>query len=289
MLVVHAQRFSQFPPNEQVKFFAVAGADAEWEVPYGMTYNALAAMVTQGYMSATGTTIEQVASVCVANRRWANLQPNAMFYGRPITVEEVLGSRVVAWPLTALMCNVLADGGSAFVLTRAELAQAVAEAGLLRGRGVRLQPPQHSARQVGRPRAHGRIPAARRSAGRFERAGIGAEDIDLFEIYGSYPGLQLVLMDALGMAPSGMTPGELVASGETSPGGKYPTTTNGEALGFGHTGTGVGFSVLVETVRQLQGKAGAAQVPDARFAVENCGGGAFMDIHFSVLTNEVLS
>src|SRR6185369_10850302 len=124
VLVLHAQRFSQFTPNQQATFFAVAGADAEWEVPYGMTYNALSAMVTQGYMNATGTTIEQVAAMCVANRRWANLQPNAMFRDKPVTVEEVLASRVVAWPLTALMCNVLADGGSAFVMTRAELAQA---------------------------------------------------------------------------------------------------------------------------------------------------------------------
>ena len=113
VLVVHAQRFSQFTANEQAKFFASAGADVEWEVPYGMTYNALAAMMTQGYMEYTGTTAEQVASVCVACRRWANLQPNAMFRDKPLTVEEVLKSRVVAHPLTALMCNVLADGGSA--------------------------------------------------------------------------------------------------------------------------------------------------------------------------------
>ena len=288
VLVVHAQRFSQFPPNEQVKFFALAGADAEWEVPYGMTYNALAAMVTQGYMSATGTTIEQVAAMCVANRRWANLQPNAMFYSKPITVEEVLSSRVVAWPLTSLMCNVLADGGSAFVLTRAELAQAAQKPVYFAGEASNYSHRSIVHAKWGDPgqMAEFARPVAEQA---LQRAGIGVNDLDLYEIYGSYPGLQLILMDALGMAPAGTTPGELVASGETSPGGKYPTTTNGEALGFGHTGTGVGFSVLVETVRQLQGKAGKAQVPGARFAVETCGGGAFMDVHFSVLTNEYLS
>jgi acetyl-CoA acetyltransferase len=288
VLVVHAQRFSQFPPNEQVKFFAAAGADAEWELPYGMTYNALAAMVTQGYMNTTGTTIEQVAAMCVANRRWANLQPNAMFRDKAVTVEEVLASRVVAWPLTALMCNVLADGGSAFVMTRAESARPaqkpvyiVSEASDYSHRSI-----VHAKwGEPGRMVDFARPVAQQALAG----AGIGVGDIDLFELYGSYPALQLILMDALGMAPAGITSGELVASGATSPGGKYPATTNGEALGFGHTGTGVGFSVLVETVRQLQGKAGRAQVPGARFAVENCGGGAFMDLHFSVLTNQALS
>ena len=120
----------------------------------------------------------------------------------------------------------------------------------------------------------------------YDRAGIGPQDIDIFELYGSYPFAQLVLLDSLGIVQPGRS-GALVASGETSPGGKYPTTTNGEALSFGHTGTGVGFSVLVESVRQLQGKAGKAQVEGARFLVENCGGGAFMDIHFTILGNEV--
>lgn len=288
VLVVHAQRFSQFSANEQAKFFALAGSDAEWEVPYGMTYNALAAMVTQGYMNLTGTTIEQVAAMCVANRRWANLQPNAMFHGKSITVEEVLNSRVVAWPLTALMCNVLADGGSAFVMTRAELAKQAQNPVYVIGEASDYSHRSIVHAKWGDP---GKMvdfvrPVAQQV---LARAGIGVGDLDLFELYGSYPGLQLILMDALGMAPAGMTSGELVASGETSPGGKYPTTTNGEALGFGHTGTGVGFSVLVETVRQLQGKAGKAQVPDVRFAIENCGGGAFMDAHFSILTNQYLS
>ncbi len=287
VLVVHAQRFSQFPANEQVKFFAVAGADAEWEVPYGMTYNALAAMVTQGYMNETGTTIEEVASVCVSNRRWAQLQPNAMFRDKPITVDDVLASRVVAWPLTALMCNVLADGGSAFVMTRAELAKPSQRPVYLVGEAS-----DYSHRSIVRAKwgDPGRMdeflrPVARRA---LDAAGIGAENIDLFELYGSYPGIQLMLMDSLSLPGVGRA-GQLFASGATLQGGRYPTTTNGEALGFGHTGAGVGFSVLVETVRQLQGKAGAAQAPDVRFAVENCGGGAFMDIHFSVLTNELLS
>ncbi|MBI3373394.1 MAG: thiolase family protein [Betaproteobacteria bacterium] len=285
VLVVHAQRFSQFSANEQAKYFAVAGSDLEWEVPYGMTYNALAAMLTQGYMSSTGTTVEQIAAMCVACRKWANLQPNAMFRDKSITVEDVLKSRVVAWPLTALMCNVLADGGSAFVMTRADLAKKSQRPVYLLGEGS-----DYSHRSIvhSKWRDQGKMheffaPVARKA---IHDSGIGPGDLDLFELYGSYPVILLMLMDALGIVEPGQS-GALVAAGETSPGGRYPTTTNGEALGFGHTGTGVGFSVLVETIRQLQGKAGAAQVEGARFAIENCGGGAFMDIHFSVLGNQI--
>ncbi|HUO71185.1 MAG TPA: hypothetical protein VMU39_10435 [Solirubrobacteraceae bacterium] len=116
---------SQFSANELARFFATAGADPEWDVPYGMTYNALAAMVTQAYLAATPTTIEEVAAACVTLRKWAMLQPNAMFNSKELSVEQVLSSRMVADLLTSLMCNVLADGGSAYVMTTAEKARRV--------------------------------------------------------------------------------------------------------------------------------------------------------------------
>jgi acetyl-CoA C-acetyltransferase len=286
VLVVHAQRFSRFSANEQAKYFAVAGADSEFEVPYGMTYNALAAMLTQAYMTYSGTTIEQVASVAVACRRWAMLQPNAMFNKKELTVEQVLNSKMIAYPLTAFMCNVLADGGSAFVMTTAKNAKKVCK----KPAYILGEASDFSHRQITRTKIRdiGRFdtyiaPVAKKA---YERAGLGPKDMDIFEIYSAYPFFSLMIMDSLGICEPGKS-GALVAAGETSPGGKYPTSTNGEALSFGHTGTGVGFGVFVEAVRQLQGKAGKAQVPDARFLIEDCGGGAFMDVHFTVMGNEI--
>lgn len=286
VLVVHAQRFSQFSANEQAKYFAHAGADLEWEVPYGMTYNALSAMMTQGYMAYTGTTIEQVASVCVACRKWANLQPNAMFRDKSLTIEQVLKSRTIAYPLTAMMCNVLADGGSAYIMTTADIAKKVSSNPVY----VLGEASDYSHRSIikSKVRDLGKMhefyaPVAQRA---YEQAGLGPKDMNIYEIYGSYPFASLMIMDSLGFVEPGRS-GALVASGETSPGGKYPVSTNGEAMSFGHTGTGVGFSVFVEGVRQLQGKAGKAQVEGARFLIEDCGGGAFMDIHFTVLGNQI--
>jgi acetyl-CoA C-acetyltransferase len=288
VLVVHAQRFSQFSANEQIKFFAHAGSNLEFELPYGMTYNALAAMMSQAYMNYTGTTMEQVASHCVACRKWANLQPNAMFRDKTLTVEEVLASRMVAYPLTALMCNVLADGGSAFVMTTAEKARKVCD------RPVYLlgEASDYSHRNITSAKESFKdmakshefyAPVAKKA---LDRAGLGIEDMNIFEVYAAYPALALVMMDSLGFVEPGRS-GALVQSGETSPGGKYPCTTNGEALGFGHTGTGVGFSLFAESVRQLQGKAGKAQVPGAKFLIENCGGGAWMDVHYTVMGTEI--
>ena len=286
VLVVHAQRFSQFTANEQAKYFSVAGSDVEWEVPYGMTYNSLAAIVTQGYMAYRGATIEQVAAVCVACREWACLQPNAMFNNKRITVDKVVNARMVSYPLTTLMCNVLGDGGSAYVMTTAEKAKKVCANPVY----VLGDASQYSHRTITRAREKDpgkmgdELGVTAKLA--YERAGLGPEDMDIFEIYGSYPVISLIVMDALGI-PDPRTSGELVLAGETSPGGKFPVSTNGEAMSFGHTGTGVGFSTFVEGVRQLQGKAGEAQVPGAKFLIENCGGGAFMDCHFTVMGNEV--
>jgi acetyl-CoA C-acetyltransferase len=286
VLVIHAQRFSQFTMNQMAKYFAIAGSDLEWEVPYGMTYNSLAAMITQAYLTITGTTIEQVAAVAVACRKWACLQPNAMFNKKEITVEKVLSSRMVAYPLTSLMCNVLADGGSAYVMTTAEKARKVCSKPVY----ILSDASDYSHRGITRSKVKDfetmtrfLAPIAKTA---LERAGLELKNMDIFELYGSYPVVHLVLMDALGITEPGKS-GALVAAGETGPGGKCPCTTNGEALSFGHTGSGVGFGLFVESVRQLQGKAGKAQVPNARFLIENTGGGAFMDCHFTVLGNEI--
>ena len=120
----------------------------------------------------------------------------------------------------------------------------------------------------------------------YERAGIGPEDIDLFEIYGSYPGIALMLMDAMGICEPG-TSGRLFESGETWPGGKHQTSTSGEAIGFGHLGSGCGMAAIIDGVLQLQGRAGEAQAAgNPRFLIEDCGGGAFMDVHFSIMSNQ---
>ena len=285
VLVVHAQRFSQFGVNELGKYFAAAGSDPEWDVPYGMTYNALAAMLTQAYLAATPATIEEVASVCVTLRKWAMLQPNAMFNSKELTVEKVLGSRMVAYPLTSLMCNLLGDGGCAYIMTTAEKARRVCSKPVY----VLSDASEYSHRSITSAKVKdfseiGKLSEVANRA--YERAGLGPEDMDIFEVYASYPSVTLMVLDSLGITEPG-TSGQLVASGKCDPGGPYPISTNGEAMGMGHTGTGVGLGVFVESVRQLQGKAGRAQVEGARFLIENCGGGAFMDCHFTVLGNEI--
>ena len=287
VLVLHAQRFSIFSPEEQSAYFAAAGCDPEWEIPNGVTYNTLAAMITQRYMYETGTTLEQVASVAVSCRKWAMLQDNAMFNKKDMTVEDVMKSRPISTPLTALMCNVLADGGSGFIMTTAERAKKLVKKPVY----ILGESSKYSHRNLTLCENlatvnfdYGGHPTAPEKA--YHESGLGPKDMSIAEIYGSYPAIILALLEQEGFCKKGEA-GRFVMEGNTWPGGKLPMTTNGEALSFGHTGTGVGMAILAESIRQLQGKAGRAQVPNAKFVIENCGGGAFSDGHYTILGNEI--
>jgi len=282
VLCVHAQRFSAFTPDQLIEFFAKAGADPEWEFPFGISFNALAGMVTERYMYETGTTIEQVAAVCVSARKWAALQENAMFK-KDMTVEQVLQSRMITTPLTAFMCNVLADGGSAFLMTTAEQARKLVDKPVyILGEGSDWT---HSSLTTCKDLTM--YPVIKSVADKaYEEAGLGPEDMDIAEIYGAYPVFALMLLEGMGFCQRGEA-GRFVQEGSTWPGGKLPMSTNGEGMSYGHIGTGVGIACLVECVRQLQGKAQKAQVQGARFLMEQCGGGAYMDWHCTILGNDI--
>jgi acetyl-CoA acetyltransferase len=127
------------------------------------------------------------------------------------------------------------------------------------------------------------FPEAARAA--YEESGLSPKDIQLAQIYDSYPVFALIAMDALGVC-RGERAGAFVAAGHTSPGGIMPMTTNGGMLSQGHTGAGGGIAVLVEAFRQLMGKAGERQVAGAVNAVETASGGTWMDSHVTVLSKE---
>lgn len=282
VLCVHADKLASGLPIEvAIDVFSTLGIPEEWERPYGQHFSSIAALMTRRYMEETGTTAEQLASVCVSQRKWAELNPNAMFR-KPLTVEEVLASKILSEPLHAKESNVLADGASAFVVTSAERGAEVTNTPVyLLGAGGRVT--HYCLSQEKDMTRFGYAEAARDA---FAMAGIGPKDIDIAEIYDSYPVVNLCVLEELGLVPRGEA-GAFVAAGNTWPGGKLPMTTNGGMLSQGHTGAGGGVAILVEAARQLMDKAGARQVPNASIAVETSVGGSYMDAQVLVLSKEV--
>ncbi len=282
ILFVHTDKLgTSITGQEGIDLFSTAGISKEWEVPYGMHYSAVAGLITQRYMFETGTTPEQLASVCVSNRKWAQLNPNAMFR-KPLTIEQVLQSKMLSTPLHAFESNMLADGGAAFAVTSAERARELTERpAYLLGEGSRVT--HFALSQEPDLTRFGYAEAAREA---YAMAGLSPQDIDIAELYDSYPVFQLIALEELGFCERD-TAGQFVFEGNTWPGGPLPMTTNGGMLSQGHTGAGGGIAILVEAARQLMGKAGERQVPDARFAIETATGGTYVDAHVSILGNEI--
>ncbi|MBU0970636.1 MAG: thiolase family protein [Proteobacteria bacterium] len=279
VLIPHLTVHSTIPLPDLINFFAKAGIDRQWEYPYGQTYNGIVAMMTQRYMHDSGTTAEEMASVVVSLRKWAALDPNSMFYKKEVpSIEKVLASGMVASPLHKRECNVLADGGAAMVVTSAENARArKSPAAFKLGEGSRFFSAFTTTRDYEKTGTDMRDATMEALA----QAGLITSDIDIWNVYLAYPVGHPLLMDLLGLCEPGRA-GKMFMEGHTAPGGKLPWATIGDAVGRGHTGSGVSIATYVDTARQLMGKAGERQVPDVKYVYQCTSGGSGMNFIASI-------
>jgi len=221
------------------------------------------AEMTSAYQARSGATADDFADVAVKNSAHGALNPNAQ-YQRRLSRAEVLGSRRIAGPLTALMCSPIADGAAALVLRAADLRNAdrapVRVRASILGSGVPGD---------GAPWA----PLERRTAeAAYATAGIGPEDVDVVEVHDAASPTELIMYEQLGLCGVGDGP-KLLASGATALGGRVPVNPDGGLVSRGHPVGATGCAQLVELVTQLRGRAAGRQVPGARFALaENAGG-----------------
>jgi len=284
VLISHTTVHSTIPREDAINFFATAGMDLQWEYPFGTTYNGLFGMLTQRYMYETGTTMEELASVVVALRKWGAMDPNSIFYKKEVpSIEQILSSPMVSTPLHRRECNLLADGGAAMIVTSAELAKEITKTPVYKlGDAVTYE----SASILMRHDFFLRDTFGYMAKKAMSDAGITTDDIDIFEFYGAYPVLQCVFLEAVGICKPGEA-GKFITEGHTSPGGKCPCATIGDAIGRGHTGSGVGMAYYVETARQLMGKAGERQVPNCNYVLYNTSGGSGMNVIVTIFGREL--
>ena len=240
----------------------------QYEAPYGNTLVGAYAMAAQRHMHEFGTTSEQLAEIAVAVRGHAQLNPNAR-YRDPITVDDVLSSRMIADPLHMLDCCSITDGGGALVITTAE-----------RARDLR-KPPVYVLGAAG-AQTHWNISQMgdyTQTAGAacgpiaFGQAGVTPDDIDTIQFYDSFTITVLLLLEDLGFCPKGEG-GRFVEGGTLALGNKLPLNTDGGGLSSSHPGMR-GIFLLIEATRQLRGEAGDAQVADCELALA-CGSGGWL-------------
>ena len=238
----------------------------QFEAPYGNVLIGAYAMVARRHMHEFGTTPEQLAEVAVAVRGHAALNPDAL-YRDPITVEDVVGSRMIADPLHKLDCCVISDGGGAVIMTTAERARDLRQAPVF-VLGAAGAASHWNISQMPDFTTSG---AAKAGPEAFARAGVGPGDIDCVQLYDSFTITVLMLLEGLGFCGRGEG-GPFAASGALRLGGQLPLNTDGGGLSSCHPGMR-GIFLLVEAVAQLRGECGDRQVKDARLACVNATGG----------------
>ena len=241
----------------------------QFEAPYGTTGpTSTFTIPVLRYMKEYGLTHEQLAYVAVAQRKWAARNPRAMFRDL-ITVDDVLASRLVAWPFHLLECCLVTDGGGALIVTSADRAAEFPKPAVyVLGTGESAEAPMIS-QLVDFTESQ-----AFRLAGRaaFAEASIGVADVNHLMIYDAFAHVPIYGLEALGFVAKGDA-GAFIADGNTEPGGRLPLNTNGGGLSYTHTGM-YGMFAIQEGVRQVRGEA-AAQVPDADISVVVGNGGMF--------------
>ena len=231
------------------------------------------------YLKETGTTLEQLASVAVIQREWAGLNPRAS-QREPITVEDVLADRMIAYPFTKLMCCLVTDGGGALILTSAERAKDFPQPPVyLVGSGESSETPMISQMTDMTTSAAFRVSGARA----FAEAGISHEEVDHVMIYDAFAHLPLYGLEDLGFCPRGEA-GAFIADRNTAPGGRLPVNTNGGGLSYMHSGM-YGMYALQESVRQMRGTA-PAQIEGATVSVCHGVGGMFAASGTIIMSNQ---
>ncbi|MBV9432909.1 MAG: thiolase [Hyphomicrobiales bacterium] len=224
------------------------------------------ALAASRHMAEFGTTREQLAKVAVAARSWALMNPKA-FEKEPLSIADVLASRMVSDPLTVRDCCLVTDGGGAVILTRADRARSLAKRpAFVLGTGATSTHMQISAMP------NLTVTGAKRSGElAFAMAKLAVSDIDVAELYDAFTINTILFLEDLGFCPKGEG-GRFVEDGAIAPGGALPVNTNGGGLSYCHPGM-YGIFLLIEATRQLRGECAKRQIEGCEVALAHGNGG----------------
>ncbi len=256
-------------------------ADADYELIHGISFVALNALLMRRYMYEYDVSHEDFAGFSINAHANAVGNPNAMFR-RAITPEAFKKAGMIADPINLLDSSPMADGAAAVILCPTEQAREFTD------NAVRIT---GSAMATDSLSIHDRhdpmwLQAAQDSAQRaYRQAGVGPDDIDLFELHDAFSIMAALSLEATGFAERGKG-WQLAADGDIRPDGRIPVCTMGGLKARGHPVGATGVYQIVEATQQLRGEAGDCQIPDARLAMAQNIGGSGATIVTHILERE---
>jgi acetyl-CoA C-acetyltransferase len=267
-LVVGVEKVSDHPSAE-LGMALTSASDADYETVHGMTPTSQAALIMRRYLHEYQTPSDALAGFSI--NAHANAASNTKaIYQRPLTKENYQKAPMVSEPLNMFDAAPLADGAAALLLVRAS--------------EIHAEPPHPSVKIAASSSAissmalHDRpdplsLDAARESAARaYAQAGITPDEIDLFELHDTFSIYAALSLEASGFAEAGGG-WKLSHDGAIARSGSIPVCTFGGSKARGDIGGGTGVFQIAEATLQLQGRAGANQVHNARIAMAQCLGG----------------
>jgi acetyl-CoA C-acetyltransferase len=260
---------------EVTEYLAMA-ADYPFEQFHGITFPGLFAMMATAHMYAYGTTEQQIAKVAVKNHHHGTLNPKAQMQ-KEVSLETVLSSKYVAWPLKLYDCSLITDGASCIILTKPELAKKYTDQ------------PVHI---VGSGQATDAIGLYERdsftslkstklaSKAAYEMAQVKPDQVNFAEVHDCFTVAELIAYEDLGFCKAGEA-GKLIDSGATALSGRIPVNTSGGLKAKGHPVGATGTAQAYEIYLQLTDQADKRQVKDAQIGLtHNIGGsGATAAVH----------
>lgn len=276
VVVALADRLRTGLSREQAMKMQSSAGHPQFETPYGATVPAYYALIAQAHMNRYGTTPEQLASVAVNARTHAARNPAAQMR-EPITVDDVLNSRMIADPLHLLDCSLVSDGGAAIVMTSSDrVSEYENDPVFLLGAGE-----GHGHEHISQASSFTTSAAVTSGRAAFAMAGLRPRDIDFVGLYDCFTPVVLIELEDLGFCEKGEA-GPFVEAGATALDGALPMNTHGGLLSHCHPGNPGAMFLLTEAVTQLRRQAGERQVRDASVALVH-GQGGIMSSHATLI------
>lgn len=235
--------------------------------PYSK-FMAIYAAMCRWHMKTYGTTQRQIAAVCAKNHQHSVHNPYSQFR-QPFTIDEVLASPPITYPITLPMCAPLSDGAAAVILCTEEGLKRI---GADRGRCIKVAASvirSFTHRRLDQPEMHIGHLAAMQA---YQIAGLGPHDMHVAEVHDASAMGEIIQAENLGFVPRGEA-GPAAERGDFTLGGRIPINPSGGLESKGHPLGATGIGQLYELVTQLRGEAGARQVDGARHAIQENGGG----------------